>query len=355
LADDGFAGGVFLGWRHRVNDARFGIEVGAELADVDWVHDADRTFSVKRSDLYSISAIAGLDLSGGSFAYLRGGLVNANLETNYCEDCGNFTSNRRALGARLGVGIEAPVTAGLSARLDYVVTAWDDHDAGVGTSSDNFADAEGMARLGLIWRFGAEADIPKSDPVEFGGFYVGALFGHGALMSENVGDRDTFTLDAQRAGFGAGFGVVAGYGMIFGTDFYVGAEVDAEISSVNWTQERAPSGRVYSIEKTHSFGASLRVGYVVNDGMLIYARGGPVISGFDTDFATSSTSTESTEDKVGLRISAGIEVSMSESLRLRFDYTHTEYDDFGISYGSDGRDEFDNSENQFRIGVLYSF
>jgi hypothetical protein len=54
LADDGFAGGVFLGWRHRVNDARFGIEVGAELADVDWVHDADHTVSVKRSDLYSI-------------------------------------------------------------------------------------------------------------------------------------------------------------------------------------------------------------------------------------------------------------------------------------------------------------
>lgn len=354
FGEDGFAGGLFVGWRRQVNDARFGIEAGAELADVEWIHNGDRTFSVKRSDLYSLSAIAGLDLSGGSFAYMRGGVVSANVETNYAEGVNSFSSEDREIGARLGVGIEAPVTAGLSARMEYVVTAWEDHNAGVGGTLDNFADAEGMARLGLIWRFGADAEIPESEPVDFGGFYAGALLGHGALMSGNTGDRNTFTLDADRAGFGAGFGVVAGYGRTF-DNVYVGGEVDAEISSLNWTQERSPTGRVYSVEKTHTLGASLRLGYVVNDGLLVYARGGPVVSGFDTDYATTGASASSSEDKVGLRVGAGVEVGMSENLRLRLDYTHTAYDDFGISYGGTGRDEFENSENQFRVGVLYSF
>jgi opacity protein-like surface antigen len=144
--------------------------------------------------------------------------------------------------------------------------------------------------LGLIRRFGADAVEPVSRAVDVSGAYAGALFGHGALVTDNAGPRETFDPTAQRAGYGAGFGLVAGCGMTFDNAVYVGGEVDAEISSLNWTQERSPSGRVYSIEKTHSFGASPRVGHGVNDGMLIYARGGPVVSGFETDFSISGGS-----------------------------------------------------------------
>jgi hypothetical protein len=142
-------------------------------------------------------------------------------------------------------------------------------------------------RLCLIRRFGADAVEPVSRAVDVSGAYAGAFCGHGALVTDNAGPRETFDPEARRAGFGAGFGLVAGYGMTFDNAVYVGGEVDAEISSLNWTQERSPSGRVYSIEKTHSFDASPRVGRWVNDGMLIYARGGPVVSGFETDFSTS--------------------------------------------------------------------
>jgi hypothetical protein len=146
FGDDAAAGGLFVGWRHRGSDARFGIEAAAQMADVEWTHDAGRTVSVKRSDRYSRLAIAGLKLTGGSFVDMRGGLVNANLETSYCENGSTFTSDRRAPGARRGLGVEAPLTGALSTRMEYVLTAWHDHDASIGTDLNNFASFEGQAR-----------------------------------------------------------------------------------------------------------------------------------------------------------------------------------------------------------------
>jgi opacity protein-like surface antigen len=199
FGEDGVVGGRFIGWRRHVNSAVFGLEAEAVLAGTDWTHGADRTFSVKRGAGYGLSAIAGCRLPGGTPAYLRGGVVNADFDTHYDEGGQSCDESANAFGLRAGFGPETRLTGRLSARVENVLTASGDHDAALSTEADTFADAEGQARLGLVWRFGPETKAPDPLPVDFGGFYAGALIGHGALMSHNTDARDTDTLDAERA------------------------------------------------------------------------------------------------------------------------------------------------------------
>ena len=141
--------------------------------------------------------------------------------------------------------------------------------------------------------------------------------------------------------------------MTFG-DVYVGAEVDSEIANTNWNIERDPTGRIYSVEKKASVGASLRAGYVVNDSVLVYARGGVVGTRFENEYSFAGAVVDDREIVAGVRVGGGIEFAASEDVRVRLDYTRSFYPDYTVNYQT-GVDRFDPSENLFRIGVVVDF
>ena len=144
---------------------------------------------------------------------------------------------------------------------------------------------------------------------------------------------------------------MAGYGYQVGS-YYFGGEAEFELSSVGWDIERSPVGRIYSVEKIGAIGASLRVGYVVNDSVLIYGRAGFVRSKFNTNYQFAGNTVDQNDYLTGLRYGGGVEFSISQNLNLRLDYTYTDYDSHQVDYGS-GVDQFDTSESLFRVGLNY--
>lgn len=362
FGDNGTVGGVFAGYRTNFGNLLLGGEVEVEFGDLEWTHDANRDFSVKSNDAYSLSGLAGLRTQADNLIYGRFGITSAEFESRYERRGNRSVVEERETGYSVGIGTEVPLDRGLSARMEYVLRSFEDYDIGAvlgGDDDDNFANLQGLARFGLVYQFGASAvAATTANPVDFSGFYAGGQVGHGAIQSDNSGPRPTdaareFTLSATRSGQGFSGSVIAGYGFQWG-NLYFSPEVELGVSSASWDIERNPTGRIYSVEKSESLSAMLRLGYVVNDSTLIYGRAGVSNAKFKTSYDYRGESVDQDDTLHGVRLGAGVEFELRDNFHVRFDYTQTDYDSHKVDYGR-GVDDFDTSENLFQVGLTYQF
>ncbi|MEZ5670143.1 MAG: outer membrane beta-barrel protein [Alphaproteobacteria bacterium] len=355
----GWTGGAFGGYGERFGNWYLAGELEVELSGADWTHTrlpGGRQFMVDKQETLGGSGLIGYFLPADNLVYGRFGVVGTRFETTYVTSAG--TTNVRdefEPGLRFGGGVEVPAGGGLFVRLDQTYTAYRNYQIEGGNGLDDFSNTENLTRLGIGYRFGMLREgEPDSPDNPLAGFYFGGQLGHDGLVSANSGPRQAGSvLDAERGGYGASAGVYGGYGLRL-DDFYLAGELDAEISDASWDIERDPTGRVYSVDKHHSVGASLIAGYVLGDAALLYGRVGLVRTLFHTDYATTGTSTSEDNTQTGLRFGSGVEVPASDTVSLRFDFTYTDYESFDVEYGANV-DRFDNAENQFRIGLAYRF
>lgn len=362
FGDTGLSAGIFAGYRTEIGDLSLGFEIGADTSDASWRHGGGRTFTAAREESIDISATTGFRTDQNNLIYGRFGVVASRFDSTYQRDVNpTVRQTDEELGLMAGIGAEVPLGNSMSGRIEYLLRAYDDYNISPtpGGNADNFAHVESLVRFGLVYDFGPGGE-PADPPyaTDFSGPYAGVQLGHGTLQSDNTGPRPNaaapnFILDVTRAGQGFTGGVVAGFGHI-SDRFYVGAEGELELSSANWNIERNPSGRIYSVEKLGTLGASLRAGYVINDSVLVYGRAGVVTSRFNTSYATSGNSVDQDDDLFGVRIGAGVEFALTPNTNIRFDYTQTEYDSHSVDYGG-GVDQFDTSERLFRVGVTRQF
>jgi hypothetical protein len=194
---------------------------------------------------------------------------------------------------------------------------------------------------------------------QFDGFYLGAQVGAEQLNSDNTGPRATGTRkEDDIGGLGVSGGPFFGYGKTF-SKFYVGAELEADFSSTDPSSSKKPGGRKFSINKEYSFGASGRLGYVLDDNVLLYGRGGFVQSRFDTSLTTDIGATfGQPESEIGARFGVGAEIAATPNTFVRLDYTYTNYGGYQVQFTDStftGTDTFDNDETLFRVGLLYRF
>ncbi|UCH73406.1 MAG: outer membrane beta-barrel protein [Rhodospirillales bacterium] len=371
FGDHGFGGGVFLGYGRRFGDWYLGAEAVADSASTDWGHanvgvggDPDgRIFSVRRGASYGLEGRIGAALYDGSLLYGLAGVVRTEFETDYSTAGVDVTQEDEMTGLRVGAGAEFPLTGGLFGRMEYAFTSYADYDVDV-SGVDNFANKENTLRLGLGYRFGEPGRAPETaEKHDFVGPYAGLYLGVGTLYSDNTGARvsgggiNRF-LTVERADSGAVGGGLAGIGTTLGP-IYVGAEVSGELSNINMTGDRDPTGRTYSVQREESYGASGRIGVVVNGSTLIYGRAGPVRTRFVTDYShTTGGSTNSVSTKnwlTGLQYGGGVEMPASARTFVRLDYSYTDYDDgYVVDYVS-GVDSFEQSESTVRLslGIRY--
>ncbi|WP_375568919.1 outer membrane beta-barrel protein [Seohaeicola saemankumensis] len=363
IGDHAVATSVFAGYRQHYGALVLGAEADFEVNSTSWSHAGNRNFGVDRGNALSASVVTGLQTENGNLFYGRFGIVSAALDSSYQRGTEpTVLDDARKTGMLFGVGAEVPLGHGLSGRMEYQLRAYDDY--GIGSPADtatpdNFANVESAVRFGLVYDFapGAQAAKPAVTR-DFGGLYAGAQLGHGSLLSDNTGPRPddaatAFTLVATRAGQGFTGGGYVGYGFQ-SNRVYFGGEAEVELSSVDWNVERSPVGRIYSAKKTATAGLGLRLGYVLNDNVLIYARAGMVRSDFDFDYSFRSADISQSVGIDGIRIGGGIEFAVGEKMNVRLDYTQTEYDANTIDYGI-GVDSFDTTERLFRIGVTRQF
>ncbi|MBK0398480.1 outer membrane beta-barrel protein [Limibaculum sp. M0105] len=357
FAGAGVLGGPFIGYRADVGNILLGVELDGDYGDAEWAHSSNRDFSVRRKDSIGGSAIVGFRTRNDVLLYGRAGAVGTSFETSYGNGLIEVSDTERRLGLRGGIGAEFLIGNGFSGRMEYLLTSYGDYDYGLTATEDNLANMESIARVGLVYSLG-EHDAPAPQPADFTGFYVGARVGHGTLLTDTSGERTsgmgvTTLRETTQGSGGVNGGIFAGYGHAF-DEFYVGAEIEGELSTSNWNIDRDPNGRLFSAEKKGLVGAMLKGGYIVNDAILVYAKGGVVNSWFDADYSFGGASASRSRSDTGIRVGGGIEFPVTDKLHVNLDYTHTSYDSFTVDYGA-GTERFEPSENQFSVGLSYRF
>ncbi len=353
VGDQGFAGGLFAGYSHRLDSWYLGAELSAEMAGMKYGHanaPDGRIFSVERGPSYALEGQVGAALQSGAVVYGLAGVVMSEFETDYQRDVVSVHEEDWRTGLRAGMGVEFPVSGNLFGRASYAYTSYGDYDINVGGDVDNFANEEGAFRLGLGYRFGEPAKpADKAVGHDFTGPYGGLHVGFGGLYTDNAGAREGGKfLTVERADHGGIAGAFGGAGIALGP-VYLGGELEAEFSDLNWNVEREPTGRIYSLERDQSYAVALRLGFLLNDAAMIYGKAGTVRSRFTTDYERGANHVVQEDWLTGQRFGGGVELPVSEHGFLRLDYSYTEYDEYSVDYVT-GVDSFDNSEAVVRLG-----
>ena len=352
----GPAAGLVGGYGLTSGNAYFGGEIEAWAGGSDWLHVAERIFSVEKKASFGIAGRLGWLTPGQDLLYARIGLSRAQLRTRY--DLFDFSLDDKAwrTGVNFGLGAETSAGSRGFVRAEYVVSSYDDVDvpSGKDADTDNMSSSEGQFRVGAGLRFGVNAQRAAVPPTKFAGPYLGLQVGHGALVSRNFGTRENSqAIDILRAGQGPILGIFAGYGTNW-RRFYAAAEIETDISRIDWNIEREPTGRIYSAKRQLSFGAGVRAGWLIGNSALLYGRLGAARTRFVIPYQTTNRSVWSEESRSGLRLGGGLEIGLGARDRLRIDYTLTAYRPYNVEYG-DKFDRFDHDENVTRIGVAHSF
>lgn len=143
--------------------------------------------------------------------------------------------------------------------------------------------------------------------------------------AEVTAGYDVTTFDNQPAGTPddigqARIGVAAGYDVAIATNWRLGAEVGA-----GWTlgdgRNFTVGATTGSIDQGRDLDASLRLGYVVGDRMMIYGKAGWANSRYTARAGTVSA--RSNED--GFRAGAGIEHMLGQNIYAKGEYRYTSY------------------------------
>ncbi|MCL7744120.1 outer membrane beta-barrel protein [Guyparkeria hydrothermalis] len=378
MAGQGWTSGLFAGWGMTNRDHWYGgVEIEGARSGADWSHaknkSSSRTFSLDMNDSWGASLRGGRVLSNGSLLYARAGLVRSEFDTYYQANdapANAADDSDRQTGKRFGVGVDVPAGKHLFWRMDYSITDYDDYDVVYDTTRDsieNFHTREGLFRIGLGWRFGAQ-DYQVVDPTDgdISGFYAGAQIGRTQLRSDldaihndggsNPG-RSRLTADFGDAGASAG--IFAGYGWQWDR-VYFGLEADVENSNAEWQHVRTPTGRNFSLEQKGGQALSARLGYQLDNGTLLYARLGKARSQFNYRYVKGGdrrNDINRDEMEIGNRYGLGAEVPLTPNTFVRFDYNRTDYGElaFETTHGNTDTVSLDNETDEFRLGVGYRF
>jgi opacity protein-like surface antigen len=367
--DRGSEAGVFAGYGLDLGRWYLGMELEGDTSWADLYHSegrsGGRTLNVKRKQGYGLTARLGYTVPNGVLLYGRGGAVRSKFETSYAvnnQPANAVDETSTQTGIRYGLGADIPATERLFVRLDYSYTDFDTYKADAVTEVEKLEPSENLFRLGLGWRFGGSVDKTVAPaPVERKGFYAGAQLGQGSLDTHLSGtqvDQGPGPFDVV-GDFGAQKGVTgglfAGYGYTW-RRWYAGLEAELEMSTAKWKHREGTGGRDFSLDKKDTHGIALRAGYVLNNGTLLYVRGGRVNTRFNTEWVKGGDrdlDIDRDDTKSGTRVGLGAEIPLNRQSFVRLDYSYTDYEnyDFVSSHADPDAIEFANTETLFRLAL----
>ena len=384
--DGGLGAAAFVGYGWMWKRWYAGVELEGGSAGSSWYHQKNksdsRTMSLDQQQDYMAGVRLGYALDGGllygSLGWVRSHFNTYETENQYAAT-GPALFDQGTNGIRYGVGMDIPAGQRLFVRMAYAYTHYGSYASTyqtdtAATTTDQYNNADSAFELGLGWRLGGDgaqskpAVRVKADRLD--GFYVGAQAGVDTLTSR---------LDAvQNDGGGSGcnncyftgdfgnpagnWGFFTGYGLTW-SRMYFGIDLDAESSNSGWLDDRTTSGsggRTFGVQLKESYGAALRVGYVLDNGSLLYVRGGPVRSRFNTIYekgGSSATWVNRDDVLTGSRIGVGAEVPAFRNLYLKMEYDMTRYGEYAFTTTQASPDSvaFKNFDSLFSIGLALHF
>ena len=302
------------------------------------------------------------DLAGvGSFLDTTGGIrldhdlrpnLTMRLRTSYSVDQFAGTSRVDHVAA-FGAGLRYFFLPQVYIGANYEFRRRDSNDP-----TFDYDDNLFMIRVGaqLARGYPASTAVPAEvqETPQNQGFYIGTQMDLSRLSSNVTGPRGSGgSLDGNFGAAGVGGTLLAGYAAIINR-WYLSAEIDGEISNAGWDHNHS-DGRVFSVDKGASIGINGRLGYVLDDGSVVYGLFGAVRSRLHTPYQTSSgRSFPVTPMQTGYRVGGGIESPLTGRLFLRMQYAHTEYNDYQVTVPS-GTDTFGARDDTVSIGLVYRF
>jgi hypothetical protein len=181
----------------------------------------------------------------------------------------------------------------------------------------------------------------------FDGFYVGLGAGYhhfstGALTDQFTACCGSGSITAGGQSTGSAFGdVFGGFGLTFGTPFYVGLEIDGSYSgaskTIGFSNGGLPEGNA-KIEARWGAGIGVRLGYVITPDLLGYVRGGGGWQEFQGTWTTTpplggpifdQPNVKTSRFAEGVRAGGGFDFSLArwtgQPLFGRLEYDHTWY------------------------------
>jgi outer membrane immunogenic protein len=139
-------------------------------------------------------------------------------------------------------------------------------------------------------------------------------------------------------------GIFAGYDYKLSPRVVLGAEAGINLTD-NDDLGTTVGGNRIAIDPERSMDLSARLGYLVDDRTLLYARGGYTNVRAETTIANATTLRSGISNLDGWLIGAGLERSLSDSISTRLEYRYSDL--------SEGDGEFDR--HQVLFGVAYRF
>ncbi|WP_161958677.1 outer membrane beta-barrel protein [Ferruginivarius sediminum] len=250
-------------------------------------------------------------------------------------------------------------TTGVGLQLRYLLTSNLYVEGGYNFERRESSDPSEDYDNNIIFaRLGAQLSETTFDPVPVyakHGLYGGLQAGHSVLGTEVDGPRGpggSGSVGNEQADDGYVAGGFVGYAAMLDRWQY-GVELEADRGDADWDHDNAPGDRDFSAQRDVSYGGAVRLGYLLNPRGLVYTRVGLVRTQFDTFYDDGRGNVVDFEEtQTGIRFGAGVEVSLSERVFWRADWTYTAYDDYDVDY-TRGVDTFDNDESLFRIGLGY--
>jgi opacity protein-like surface antigen len=374
--DSGLAGLIgidvtYEGWRLGLEAER--SQGGASIYEQK-TKASSRTLSFNADTSNAVSLLGGRRIGGAGWILAGVGFVETDFEVDYQINSAPENAERkrdREQGTRWRLGVEADVGARGFVRLDHALSTYESMTADLESETEDFEPALVTSRLAIGLRLSRMTDTDSVG--QFSGtqddrrlrLHGGVQLGHTVLQSQLEGSHQDgggggspepseFTAD-----FGSYGGVLSaifmGADLALG-DIRVGVEGEYAGNSARWAHLREPTGRTFGVEMKEETAYSLRLGYQLKNGALLYGRVGEARARFVTTWIKGGNRDNDVardDRKSGRRWGVGMELPLGGQGFLRGEYTYTQYDDYGFttSHGAADSMRFENEVSAFRVGV----
>ena len=193
----------------------------------------------------------------------------------------------------------------------------------------------------------------------FSGFRLEALAGYdtsraGSSVDDDVNEDNDQSID------GLVYGAAIGYDYAV-NNIVLGVEAELTVSTAKTEFDNGDfeGFGLGDVETGRDIYVGARVGYIVNPGVLVYAKGGytnaryNISSTFDGDDFRQSIDTD------GYRVGAGAEYALGTNTFAKVEYRYSNYSDAEIDFEGDAPDidlgDIDTDRHQVMAGVGYRF
>lgn len=379
------------------------------------------TLTAKSS--WSIIGRAGYVANPGALAYVLGGYTRTKMEGELTLDSelGGSTPiaeyDYERDGWTFGGGIEAPITGGLTMKMEYRRTEWDNSNnfplsetGGINT----WDDAVVQSMRGVVsWRFGGDnaaqqAAVDAIPAVNWTGFNVGLAGGFSTLRHNagldihdysvgglaQIGGLDIFSVGGDLDFGGEGYlgRLEAGYDFQLGQRFVLGAFADYTFNNAesqvglfgdycveNYTSPGVGPGDdcdegfvtasgdlTYTLETGDNWSVGGRAGVLINPQTLFYGLGAftrqnmkadlTLNTGFDPIGSQEILAYDYERD--GWTFGLGLQTMLTDKLSTKLEYRNTRWDESQFVVGNADQGvtlSEDSTVQTFTVGLSWKF